>query len=147
MRVLAQTENRRESLRCFPWLDLEPDTHREDAVVSGPEVAVRRHHTRQRVDVKALVVVILEPVRHCSVRAAVIVAGNHSVHFLFACPAPLLRYFDVEKFIGELWLVVVVIENSDHDGGGGTQRRGSVIRHDHLRTNRDILGKVPTILQ
>lgn len=103
------------------------DTYRENAVVPRPEIAVRRHHTSQRVNLETLILVVLELVGHHGVRALVVVTGDHPADFPFTCPFSLFRQLDVEKFVGELGSVVVGIENSDHDGGGGTQRRGSVI--------------------
>ena len=103
------------------------DTYREDAVVSRPEVPARRHHARHRVDLKALVLVVLQLVRHHCVRALVVVTGDHPADFPFARLLALFGQPDVEKFVGELRSVVVGVQNSDHDGGGGAERRRSVV--------------------
>lgn len=108
------------------------DTYREDAVVSRGEVAVRRHHAGHRVNLEALVFVVLKLVGHSGVGALVVVAGHHPAHFLFPRPLELLQQLDVEKFVGELGSVVVGVQHSDHDGGGGTQRWGAVIGNDDL---------------
>ena len=86
-----------------------------------------RHHTRHRVNLEMLVLVFRERVGHGGVWALVVVTGDHPAHLQFACFMSLLKQLDVEQFLCELGLVVVGVKNSDHDGGGGTQRRGSVI--------------------
>lgn len=108
------------------------ETYREDAVVPRGEVAVCHHHARQRVNLEALVFVVLKLVGHGGVRALVVVAGHHPAHFLFPRPVALLQQLDVEEFVGELGPVVVGVQHSNHDGGGGTQRWGAVIRNDDL---------------
>lgn len=110
------------------------DTYREDAVVSRGEVAERRHHARHRVNLEALVFVVLKLVGHGGVRALVVVTGHHPAHFLFARPVALLQQLDVEEFVGELGPVVVGVQHSDHNGGGGTQRWGAVIGNNDLET-------------
>lgn len=114
----------------FFFLNL--DTYREDAVVPRGEVAVRRHHACHGVNLEALVLVVLKLVGHGGVRALVVVPGHHPAHFLFPSPVALLQQLDVEEFVGELGPVVVGVQHSDHDGGGGTQRWGAVIGNDDL---------------
>lgn len=117
------------------------DTYREDAVVPRGEVAVRRHHAGHGVNVEALVFVVLKLVGDGGVGALVVVPGHHPAHFLFARPVALLQQLDVEEFVGELGPVVVGVQHPDHDGGGGTQRRGAVIGNDDLeiKTRRSMM--------
>lgn len=83
------------------------DIYREDTVVSLPEITVRHHHTRHWVNLETLVVVVLELVGHHGVRALVVVTGDHPADFPFTRLAALFGQLDVEKFVCELWSVVV----------------------------------------
>lgn len=131
--------DRQEAGFLFFFINL--DTHREDAVVPRGEVAVRRHHAGHGVNLEALVFVVLKLVGHGGVRALVVVPGHHSAHFLFPRPVALLQQLDVEEFVGELGPVVVSVQHSDHDGGGGTQRWGAVIGNDDLeiKTRKSVI--------
>jgi len=108
------------------------NTYCQNGVVPRPEIPVGCHHAGQRVDLKPLVTAVLQLVRHHGVQALVIITSDHPADFLFTAALALFQQLDVEKFICELRPVVVGVQNLNHDGGGGSQRRRAVIRHDYL---------------